>query len=75
MNTDELTTTSAANLHERVELLEQERASAALSGLARDEVYMADLLDELHATRSAYVGAAVTEIASLRAALGSPLLG
>jgi hypothetical protein len=36
---------------------------------------MDDLLDELGAVRSAYVGAAVTEIASMRAAFGAPLLG
>jgi hypothetical protein len=36
---------------------------------------MADLEDEIAAARSAYVGAAVTEIASLRAELSGPQLG
>jgi hypothetical protein len=75
MFTQELKSTSAADLREHLELLERERASAALSGLAQDDVYMADLLDEREATRSAFVGAAVTEIASLRASLDGPLLG
>jgi hypothetical protein len=36
---------------------------------------MSDLRSEIDATRDAYVGAAVTEIASLRAQLDSPLYG
>ena len=75
MTTNELTTTSAAALREQLELLERERASAGLHGLTGNALYMESLQDELDATRSAYVGAAVTEIASLRAALGAPLLG
>jgi hypothetical protein len=54
---------------------QRERATAALGGLAGDGVYVQDLGDELEATRTAYVTAAVAEIASLRAALGAPLLG
>lgn len=75
MFTQALETTSAADLRERLELLERERASAALAGLAEDDVYLADLLEEREAIRSAFVGAAVTEIASLRASLDGPLLG
>lgn len=75
MTTDELTTTTAAGLKQRLALLEQERAAARLIGLDRNALYVADLRDELEATRRAYVGAAVTEIASLRASLGAPLLG
>jgi hypothetical protein len=37
--------------------------------------YMADLRDEIAHTRHAYVGAAVTEIAMLRAELSGPLYG
>jgi hypothetical protein len=37
--------------------------------------YMADLDEEIAVTRSAYVGAAVTEIASLRAQLSGPQFG
>jgi hypothetical protein len=36
---------------------------------------MDDLADEIMATRHAYVGAAVTEIAILRADLSGPLYG
>jgi hypothetical protein len=73
--TSALTTTSAAALREQIQLLERERATAALAGVAANELYMADLLDEIATTRSAYVGAAVTEIASLRAEIDGPLFG
>ena len=75
MTTHELSTAAAPALREHVELLERERALAGLAGLDANELYMADLLDELEVVRGAYVGAAVTEIASLRAALDAPLLG
>ena len=75
MITDQPTNTSAPALREHLRRLEQERVLAGQSGLERNALYMEDLSDELEAVRSAYVGAAVTEIASLRAALGSPLLG
>ncbi|MBI5105128.1 MAG: hypothetical protein HZB46_09135 [Solirubrobacterales bacterium] len=75
MTTDQLTTSTASGLRNHLQLLERERASAALTPLADDASYMADLMDEIGAVRSAYVGAAVTEIASLRAALDAPLIG
>jgi hypothetical protein len=75
MSTQQLDVHSPAALREQLSLLERERAAAALNGLAGNGLYMADLHDELEAVRSAYVGAAVTEIASLRAALGAPLGG
>ena len=74
-STSALTTTSAAGLREQLQLLERERATVALTELAANESYMADLLDEIETTRAAYVGAAVTEIASLRAELDGPLFG
>jgi hypothetical protein len=40
---------------------------ASIEGLAVDSVYIADLDGEIEATARAYVGAAVTEIATLRA--------
>jgi hypothetical protein len=55
--------------------LKAERALASLSGLADDDAYLADLEDEIAATRHAYVGAAVTEIATLRAELSGPQVG
>lgn len=75
MQTRTQTIDSASAMRERLHLLEIERAAAALVGLDADAAFMADLLQELQATRSAYVGAAVTEIASLRAALNGPLAG
>ena len=55
--------------------LEAERALASIQGLAENPLYSADLAREIAAARSAYVGAAVTEIASLRAQLSGPQLG
>ena len=67
-----LTTT---DIQRRLEELESERMLASLVGLSADPGYMSDLRSEIDATRDAYVGAAVTEIASLRAQLDSPLYG
>ena len=66
---------SSATLRERLGDLYAERALAGLEGLGENAAYMADLEDEIAATRASYVGAAVTEIASLRAQLFSPLRG
>jgi hypothetical protein len=55
--------------------LEAERALALIEGLGNSAAYMADLDDEIAATRHAYVAAAVTEIAVLRAELSGRLLG
>jgi len=75
MTTSELGTATATTLHRHLRLLEQERAHAVLTGLAGNDLYMEDLAHELDAVRVAFVGAAVTEIATLRAALHSPLQG
>ncbi len=71
----ETLTTTAVDLHARLELLLLERALAAVEGLAADPAYMADLDDEITATRRAYAGTAITEIATLRAQLSGPLQG
>ena len=63
------------DIHRRLEELESERMLASLIGLSADAAYMADLHIEIDATRDAYVGAAVTEIATLRAELSGPLYG
>ena len=65
----------AVEAHIRLHELEIERALASIEGLGDNLAYMADLDREIAATRSAYVGAAVTEIASLRAQLSGPRLG
>ena len=75
MTTGELDITTTAGLREHLEQLQRERAAAALAGLDANPLYMRDLADELDAVRDAYIGAAVNEIASLRAALGAPLRG
>jgi hypothetical protein len=73
MNTK--TTATAADIQAQLRMLYVERALAELEGLASDPSYMEDLLDEIHEHRNAYVGTVVTEIATLRAELGAPLLG
>ena len=69
------TTRTAAEIQFELRLLYAERALAELEGLTADPVYMADLLDDIHEYTSAYVGAVVTEIATLRSELGGPLQG
>lgn len=66
---------SAAALGEHLRALGAELAIARRNGLIHNPAYMADLALDLAGTEAAYVGAAVTEIASLRAALNGPLLG
>lgn len=66
---------STTALQRHIRELQAERMMASLHGLARDAAYMADLNDEIDAARHAYVGAAVIEIASLRAELSGALLG
>jgi hypothetical protein len=59
----------------RLEELQRERALALLTPLAREPAYMADLDEEILATEAAFVAAAVTEIACLRAQLHGRLWG
>ena len=68
-------TLTAAKIRADLRLLNAERALAGLEGLASDPSYMADLLDDIDSLKHAYVGAVVTEIASLRAELGGALRG
>ena len=71
----ETTPISAAHLQQELRLLYAERSLAELEGMSADPVYMTDLLDDITAHESAFIGAAVTEIATLRAELGGPLRG
>ena len=66
---------SAVEIQIQLQDLEAERILASLDGLDRDAAYMAGLAEEIVATHHAYVGAAVTEIAALRAELSGPQLG
>ena len=65
----------AADLNHQVMQLQSACALAALEGLGGDTGYASDLDYDLAAAQHAYVGAAVTEIATLRAALSDPQLG
>ena len=65
----------ATEMHNHLQDLQAECALASIEGLASDSAYMADLDEEIAVRRSAYVGAAVTEIASLRRQLSGPQFG
>lgn len=68
-------TQTALDALRHLELLHEERALAHLTGLVHDADYAADLDDDIEASTHAYVGLAVTEIATLRAELGGPNFG
>ncbi len=68
-------TLTAAKLRSDLRLLYAERALADLEGMGADPTYMDDLLDDIDALKKAYIGAVVTEIATLRAELGGALQG
>jgi hypothetical protein len=55
--------------------LTAERLDAADESLNADGIYMRDLETDLAAAREAFVGLAVTEIATLRGELSGPQLG
>jgi hypothetical protein len=66
---------SAAELHHRLSILELERREAEQSGLIDDQRYRRDLEEETEQCRVAYVGAAVSEIATFRAELSGRQVG
>jgi hypothetical protein len=72
MSTSSLT---ASDVKQHLDLLYEERVLAIRIGLAADGAYMADLDEEIAAYRSAFVGVAVTEIASMQAQLSGPRVG
>jgi hypothetical protein len=55
--------------------LSAERLDAADVGLDRNHLYRSSLDDDIATARLAYVGLAVTEIATLRARIGGPQVG
>jgi hypothetical protein len=67
--------TCAMEIHIHLLELQAERALASIEGIAVDSAYMVDLDGEIEATTRAYVGAAVTEIATFRAELSGPQVG
>jgi protein-L-isoaspartate O-methyltransferase len=64
-----MTVKTASDIKQHLDLLEHERALALGTALGHDPAYMSDLREEIFATRHAYVGSAVIEIASLRGEL------
>ena len=66
---------SAIEMQTHLQELEAERQLALMEGLGDSAAYMADLDEEIAATLHAYVVAAVTEIAVLRADLSGALEG
>ena len=68
-------TQTALDALRHLEVLQEERALAHLTGLIHDADYVADLDDDIQSSTDAYVGLAVTEIATLRAELGGANFG
>ena len=68
-------TMTPAELRTQLVELEVERATASSLGLTGIPAYRDQLEREIAFVREAYVGAAVTEIATLRAQLSGPLQG
>ena len=66
---------TAATLRQRLWALEGERHEALAAGLGANSLHMADLTRDIATTRDAFTGAAVTEIAVLRATLSGRLQG
>ena len=66
---------TATEIRRQLQELHTERALASIAGLGSNLAYSADLDEEIASTTQAYVGAAVTEIATLRAQLSGPQQG
>jgi hypothetical protein len=66
---------TAAEALERLKGLQFELAIAGPAGLLEDAHYMQDIQEDIESSEAVYVGLAVTEIATLRAELESPLRG
>ena len=66
---------SATALHQQLIALRTESAAASLVHASQQGPYWDDLRSEIEAVRNAYIGAAVTEIATLRAELNGRQVG
>lgn len=60
---------TAIEIQTQLQQLHAERSLAALEPPETAATHLADLEEEIEATRGAYVGTAITEIATLRAEL------
>jgi hypothetical protein len=67
--------TRSIEMRLRLQELHAERLLASSEGLDADTAYMAHLDEEIAELSDAYLGAAVTEIATLRAELFGPQVG
>jgi hypothetical protein len=67
--------TTAVDVKNHLELLHTERALAMTTPLRHDRAYMADLNEEILATRHAWISSAVLEIARFRAEFGGAQQG
>jgi hypothetical protein len=72
-STEPLMTASDARIE--LQRLLVQRLDAADSGLGGNALYMTELETDIEISRAAYVGLAVTEIATLRAELSGPQVG
>ena len=75
MSHNTLPNVSALEVLRYLDGLNEERALASMTPLADDPRYTADLDEEITATTHAFVGVAVTEIATLRGELFGRLEG
>jgi hypothetical protein len=66
---------TAADARLELQRLVAQRLDATESGLGANELYMTELETDIEVSRAAYVGLAVTEIATLRAELSGPQVG
>ena len=66
---------TAVDARVRLHRLQVERVDAVDVGLDANAVYMASLETDIACSRNAYVGLAVTEIATLRAQLSGAQVG
>jgi hypothetical protein len=66
---------TATDARTQLQRLQAERLDAVEAGLGDNALYMNDLQNDIEASRSLYIGLAVTEIAMLRAQLGGPQVG
>lgn len=71
----EPTTMTTSEIRTHLDDLAAERAAAAAWGADAIPAYLEDLQREIDDYRAAYVGAAITEIASFRALLSGPQVG
>ena len=66
---------TATDARTELRRLEAERLEAARVGLTANDRYMDSLRRDIEASTAAYVGLAVTEIATMRAQLSGPQVG